>query len=109
MRNDGQDFLLGVGDTYEVEGGSGQLTQRETGDTLSLQRVRSMGRPIDDRPPRLRVLFRIVATPAVAYRHKQHQYPLAIVDEDFSAAFPRARGGGGAAAVSARLAAQCST
>jgi len=58
MRSDGSDFLTGQGDTFEVSE-VGTITQRETGEGLSLRRVRSMGRPLDDRPPRLRVLLRL--------------------------------------------------
>lgn len=59
MRSDGSDFLTGQGDTFEVSE-VGTITQRETGEGLSLKRVRSMSRPLDDRPPRLRVLLRLV-------------------------------------------------
>ena len=66
----------------------------------SMVRMRSVGGPSRagfDRPPRLRVHFRLrQATapgrdPTAAYRHAQHAHPVALASADFSKRFPAAK------------------
>lgn len=86
----------GDGSTMDVDG-SGAV-HNEDGSMVRMRSVGGLSRPGFDRPPRIRVQFRLrqlstpsSRSPTAAYTHTQHPHPVALASGDFSKRFPAAK------------------